>query len=99
MPIAEPIVFTGNGSKDTPDFHISSSQFTIAWTTSCEQGLFEAGIGLLSIYVYPSGEMTDFAGAAMFMGVGTDSTVIRAGPGDFWLSIISSCSWTIGVKT
>ena len=90
----QPIVFTGNGTKNTGDFYISSSQFTISWIV---EGDFPEAV-IFSMNVIPvGGDM--FVDTVLFQGIGSDSTVVHAGPGSFWLQIIAAnCTWRIEVK-
>jgi len=93
--ISQPILFTGSGDKDTGDFHISASQFTVSWAVESDS----PDSVILGIFIYPAGETVSYVGAASFYSVGSDSTVVRAGPGDFWLSILAAnCDWRIEVK-
>jgi hypothetical protein len=90
----QPIVFTGNGTKNTGDFYISSNQFTISWIV---EGDFPEAV-IFSMNVIPvGGDM--FVDTVLFQGIGSDSTVVHAGPGSFWLQIIAAnCTWRIEVK-
>jgi len=90
-----PIVFTGQGDKDTSSFHVPGSSFTIGWTTQSDSPEY-AGF---SIYVYPEGEDLLYVCEADFDGVGSDSTVCHAGPGDFWIAVLTAnlSSWRIEI--
>lgn len=91
----QPIRFTGSGDKDSEDFRISGNQFTVSWTVESETPDSVA----LGIFIYPAGETISYVGHASFYEVGADSTVVRAGPGDFYLSVLSAnCDWAIEVK-
>lgn len=91
-----PYTFSGQGDKNTTDFCISKSQFTIAWMTSSgspEYAIFDG-------FIYPSGETASLAGSFNYDGVGSDSTVIRGGPGCFYVSVLAAnlSSWTVTVS-
>jgi len=90
------IVFTGQADKDTSSFHVSGSSFTIGWNTQSDSPEY-AGF---SIYVYPEGETALYACSADFDGVGSDSTVCHAGPGDFWIAVLTANlgSWRVDVS-
>jgi len=91
----QPIVFMGSGDKDSEDFNVSGNQFTVSWTVESET----PNSVVFGIFVYPAGETISYVGFASSYDVGADSTVVRAGPGDFYLSILSAnCDWTIEVR-
>jgi hypothetical protein len=96
-PVAEqPIVFTGSGSKDTGDFDIAGSEFTISWTIESDSPEFV----VFAFFVLPAGETAGSVADVTFHDVGSDSTVVHAGPGSFWLHILSgNCTWRIEVKS
>ena len=90
-----PYVFTGQGDKDTVDFCVSKSQFTAAWTIASDVPEY-AGI---SGFVYPSGETISYSAFFTYDGAGSDSTIVRDGPGCFYVSVITAnlLSWEIRV--
>lgn len=93
--VTEPIIFTGSGWKDTEDFHISSNQFTISWAVESNSPDYAK----VAIFAYPAGETALYISRSGFDGIGSGYTIVHAGPGDFWLKILSAnCTWIIEVK-
>ena len=94
-PAAAPIVFTGQGDKDTAAFSVATWSFTVQWTTSSGSPEY-AGFGF---FVYPEGETVGYVCDADFDGVGTDSTVCRGGPGQFYVKVLAAnlSSWRIEI--
>jgi len=90
-----PATFTGRDDKDTPTFHVDRESFTVAWTTASDSPEY-AGF---SFFVYPEGETVSYACHANFDGVGSDSTVCHAGPGDFYMEVHTAnlSSWRLDI--
>ncbi len=95
VPTASPIVFTGKGDKTTSVFSVSSWSFTVSWTTDSNSPEY----ALLGFFVYREGETTGSVCSAQFDGVGSDSTVCRGGPGQFYIEVLAAnlSSWRIGI--
>jgi len=90
-----PKVFTGQGDKSTSVFSVGTWSFTVKWTTASESPEY-AGF---SFYVYPEGETVSYVCDADFDGVGSDSTVCRGGPGNFYIKVLTAnlSSWRIEI--
>ena len=90
-----PASFMGRGDKETAAFHVGGSTFTVDWTTASDSPEW-AG---LSLFVYPEGETVGYVCDADFDGVGSDSTVCHAGPGDFYLKVLAAnlTSWRLDI--
>jgi hypothetical protein len=56
---------------------------------------------VFSVFVYSSGETEKYVAYVTFNQSGNDTSYIRAGPGDFWINVITANlnSWTIEVQT
>ena len=77
--------WSGQGIKSTETFHISSDVWMIYWSS---RPLYSAG-GVFQIYVHRSdGTLVDVA--ANIIGKSQDNTVMRTGPGDYYLKINSA---------
>ena len=89
--------FTGSGNKDTEDFTAPVNYWRIVYTTNANNEQY----AVFSVFVYPSGETAKYVAFVTFNKSGTDTSYIRAGPGDFWIHIIAAnlSSWTIEVQT
>jgi hypothetical protein len=90
-----PALFTGRGDKETAAFHVGGSTFTVNWTTASDSPEWSG----LSLFVYPEGETVGYVCDADFDGVGSDSTVCHAGPGDFYLKVLAAnlTSWRLDI--
>ncbi|MGA8905219.1 MAG: hypothetical protein WB661_09455 [Candidatus Bathyarchaeia archaeon] len=89
---------TGSASKDTADFTAPTNYWRIVYTIQAQNGLEQ--YASFTIFVYPSSETQSFVASAALFKSGTDTTYIRAGPGDFWIKVIAAnlVSWTIEVQ-
>lgn len=86
------IVFTGRGGKATETFHVEAKRFTVRWRTETDDPN-----AFFFLAVYREGEDFPLAEAS-FEGAGVDSTVVRAGPGDFYIEVITGMDWQIEVE-
>ena len=85
------IVFTGQGGKATETFSIEGKRFEVRWTTEVEDpGAF------FFLSVFQEGQAFPVAEAS-FSGSGSDSSVVRAGPGEFYIEVITGAAWRIEV--
>ena len=89
--------FTGIEGKDTEDFNVSTNYWRIVYTIKAESEQYAS----FSFFVYPSGETKSYVASVTFIKSGTDTTYVRAGPGDFWIKVLAANlkSWTIEVQT
>jgi hypothetical protein len=77
--------WSGQGIKNTETFHIPSNEWTIYWSTKP----IHSFKGILQIFVYRSeGSLVGLA--ANVMGKSDDNSVMRSGPGDYYLKINSA---------
>jgi hypothetical protein len=92
---AVPATFTGQGPKETAAFHVTSSSFTVEWTTQSDNPEY----AVFGFFVYPEGETAAYVCEANFDGVGSDSTVCPAGPGDFYVKALAGnlTSWRLDI--
>ncbi|MGQ9572146.1 MAG: hypothetical protein ACUVV3_03010 [Dehalococcoidia bacterium] len=90
-----PATFTGRGDKATPAFRATASSFTVSWTTASDSPEWAS----FAFFVYPEGETVMYACDADFDGVGSDSTVCHAGPGDFYVEVLAAnlTSWRLDI--
>jgi hypothetical protein len=84
------------GEQDTEDFNVPTNYWRIVYTTVAENEQY-AGF---SAFVYPSGETAGYVAQVTFNKSGTETSYVRAGPGDFWISVLAANlrSWTIEVQ-
>jgi len=89
--------FQGSGNKDTEDFTVPVNYWRIVYTTNANNEQYAS----FSIFVYPSGETAKYVAFVTFNKSGTDTSYLRAGPGDFWIHVLAANlnSWTIEVQT
>lgn len=86
--------WTGDGSSETERFTTAGSEWRITWRTTGDP----RKVCALGIYVYDSAG-TFVALAALRQGVGSDTSYVRAEPGEYYLSVISCASdWEIAVE-
>jgi hypothetical protein len=88
--------FTGSANKDTEDFTVQANYWRIVYTAQAPSEPM-----VFSAFIYPSGETAAYAAFVTLKKPGTTETsYIRAGPGDFWIKIIAGNvnSWTIDVQ-
>lgn len=87
---------TGSASKDTEDFTVPTNYWRIVYTITTD-----SQFPVFSIFVYPSGETKNFVAFMDLRKPGTDTSYVRAGPGDFWIHVAAANlkSWTIEVQT
>jgi hypothetical protein len=90
-----PATFSGQGYKDTDTFHVDAQSFTVAWMTQSDSPE-HAGF---SFYVYREGETVGSVCHASFDGVGSDSTVCHASPGDLYMVVLTANlnSWRVEI--
>ncbi len=88
---------TGSANKDTEDFTVPTNYWRIAYTIKAENEQY----ALFSVFVYPSGETAKYVAFVTLNKSGTDTSYIRAGPGDFWIHVITANlnSWTVEIQT
>jgi hypothetical protein len=88
-------VFTGQGDKNTSVFSVGTWSFTVKWTTASDSPEYAA----FAFFIYPEGETADYACDVDFDGVGSDSTVCRGGPGNFYIKVLAAnlSSWRIEI--
>jgi hypothetical protein len=85
--------YSGNGNKNTPNFHVNADQWTISW--SCQGGQYG---GNLIVDVYQSdGTYVDGAVNVICNGAMHDTTLER-GSGDFYLVVNADVSWTVTIQ-
>lgn len=88
--------FMGSGGKDTEDFTVPVNYWRITYTIKTESNYpgFSASI-------YPKGETALYIAHVDLDKAGTDTSYIRAGPGDFWIHVGAANldSWMIEVQT
>ena len=85
----------GKGYKNTETFHVNSKQWKVSWNFYSE----DEGHGVFYVYAMrEDGTATDKA-VSYSGGSGSDSTILRSGPGDCYLKIMSANgSWQIIVE-
>ena len=90
------MVFTGQGDKNTSVFSVGTWSFTVKWTTASDSPEYAS----FSVYIYPEGETVSYVCNADFDGVGSDSTVCYAGPGDGYALVLAAnlTSWKLEIK-
>jgi len=88
--------FTGVGDKTTEDFHVSTNYWRVTYTVKAESEEF-AGFYLI---IYPSGQTGNYVDSIQYHKSGSDTSYIRAGPGDFYIKVLAANlqSWTIEVQ-
>jgi hypothetical protein len=89
-------LFNGTGSRTTETFTIPTTEWKLEVTT---RGQANPMLATISVYIYPerAGRGGHIAEAG-HNGDGKDYTIIRNGPGKYYLDIISAnCQWTITV--
>ena len=88
--------FTGSADRDTEDFNVPTNYWRIVYTIEAENEQY-AGF---YFFVYPSGETKSYVASVIGFKSGTDTTYVRAGPGDFWIKVLAANlrSWTIEVQ-
>ena len=86
---------TGTGDKDTEDFTVPTYYWRITYTIKTE-----SNYPRFSASIYPKGETTSYVAHVDFNKAGTDTSYVRAGPGDFWIHVLAAnlSSWTIEVQ-
>jgi hypothetical protein len=89
--------FTGSDYRDTEDFNVPTNYWRIVYTTVAKNEQY-AGF---SVFIFPSGETKSYVAMVNFDKSGTDTTYVRAGPGDFWIKVGAANlkSWTIEIQT
>ena len=87
--------WTGSGSKDTESFSVSSAEWRIRWSATATSSVG----GALSISVYGAdGERVASTDSDRIQGQRSGSSVVRAPPGRYYLSILSAnLNWRIDV--
>lgn len=88
--------FSGTGIKDSDQFHIATNQFRVSFTVVSSTPLYSSFL----IYVAPLGApYYDYVGQASHNEPGTDTIYVKAGPGDFYLSVLSTNNeWMVAVE-
>ena len=85
----------GKGLKNTETFRITSKQWQISWSYSGRRG---GDTGVFSISA-SSEDGSWWSEVAAQDGRGTGDTIMRSGPGDFYLEIeANSGSWVVTVE-
>jgi len=87
--------FTGSDNRDTEDFNVPTNYWRIVYTIEAESEQF-AGF---YAFVCLSGKDDSVASVSLNKS-GTETSYIRAGPGDFWIKVLAANlkSWTIEVQ-
>lgn len=87
--------FTGSADKATEDFNVPTNYWRIVYTINAENEQF-AGF---YAFVCLSGK-DDSVASVNLNKSGTETSYIRAGPGDFWVKVLAANlkSWTIEVQ-
>jgi len=94
-PTFEPVVITGTGDKTSRPFTVTTQEWTITWSYTPEDPEY-AGFGF---FVYPRGETRIYVGSVDTEN-DTGSTYTYAGPGDYYIVVITmpSTSWKVVIK-
>lgn len=79
--------WSGQGSKQTPSFYMTSREWTVKWNHS--------GEGYFAVQVYDDND-EHVALIANIIGPGADMSSVRAKPGKFYLKITGD-TWTVSV--
>ena len=90
---------TGKRAIDqkTEDFTVPTNYWRTVYTIKAQNEQYAS----FSAYIYPSGETVKNVAKVDFYKSGTDTSYVRAGPGDFWISVLAAnlSSWTIEIQT
>lgn len=89
------VTLTGTGDKTSQPFTVTTQEWTITWSYTPEDPEY-AGFGF---FVYPRGETKIYVASADTEST-TGSTYTYAGPGDYYIVVItmSSTSWKVVIK-
>lgn len=89
--------FTGSGYGNTEDFTVLTNYWRIVYTIKAENEQYAR----FYAFVYPSGETRSYVASLDLRKSGTETSYVRAGPGDFWIEVLAANlqSWTIEVQT
>src|SRR5215210_6099197 len=88
---------TGNGNKQSPVFNISGTSFRLNVESTATSS--DPDLATVSIFVYPQGETAAFVTSFDVNGGNDDSSIVNAGPGSFYLNILSAnAEYTITVE-
>jgi hypothetical protein len=90
----EPVIianFTGSSTKDTENFHVSSNQWKIVWSTTQDSEYK----GTFAFFVYNADGSSKYI-SSMVSGTNSDNTVIR-GSGDYYMKIITSQPYNVTI--
>jgi len=88
--------FYRSENKDTENFTVATNYWRIVYTISAEDEQFAA----FSAFIYHSGETAGYVASVSLNRSGTEMSYVRAGPGDFYVSVLAANlrSWTIEVQ-
>jgi hypothetical protein len=88
---------TGTGNKQSPVFGITGTSFLIS--VQSEATSQDPQLAGVTVFVYPQGETVNFVTDFSVEGGNDDSSVVNAGPGNFYLQIIAAnVNYTIIVQ-
>lgn len=85
----------GNGIKSTKSFTISSGDYSVAYTYDCSN--FGSSGNFIADVQQSGNNLLDDPVANTLGDKGSDTTYLHDGPGTFYLSVNSECSWTVKV--
>lgn len=94
---AKKVVLTveGNGINSTKSFTISSGDYSVAYTYDCSN--FGTSGNFIADVQQSGNDLFDDPVANTMGDKGRDTTYLHDGPGTFYLSVNSECSWTVKV--
>ena len=86
---------SGSGIKDTPSFLVPTADWTLAYAFDCTA---TGGTGNFIVTLYRNSQEDTVLVNDLSAGR-IDSSTVHDGPGTYYLSINSECTWTIHVVT
>jgi len=90
------ITITGTGDKTSRPFTVTTQEWTIAWSYTSDDPEF----AVFSFFIYPRGETAFFVESVSFPEGTSGSTYSYAGPGEYYLKVITGNikSWKVVIK-
>lgn len=89
----QPVYLSGSGDKTTAPFTVTTREWIIDWTLNTTDDDF-----VFCLFCYPRGETVMYVESIGFPDAKSGSTYSYAGPGEYYIKVISSCPWEVTIQ-